>query len=79
MGGLAKSTHDVAQRGVPILSKIPLIGRLFRHDVTTEETSNLLIFVTATLISDTGEELIPVNPPEPVSTGGKVELGGGAR
>ncbi len=75
MGGLAKSTHDVAQRGVPILSKIPLIGRLFRHDVTSEETSNLLIFVTATLISDTGEELIPVNPPEPVSSGGKVELG----
>lgn len=75
MGGLVTSQKGKAQRGVPILSKIPLIGRLFRHDVTTDETSNLLIFVTATLISDTGEELIPVGPSEPVTGGGKVELG----
>ena len=79
MGGLVRSQKGKTQRGVPILSKIPLIGRLFRHDIDTDETSNLLIFVTATLISDTGEELIPVNPPEPVTGGGKVELGGGAR
>ncbi len=75
MGGLVKSQKGTAQRGVPILSKIPLIGRFFRHDVTTDESSNLLIFVTATLISDSGEELIPVNPPEPVTGDGKVELG----
>ena len=75
MGGLVTSQKGKAQRGIPIISKIPLIGRLFRHDVTTDETSNLLIFVTATLISDTGEELIPVGPPEPVTAGGKVELG----
>ena len=78
MGGLVRSQKGKAVRGVPFLSKIPLIGRLFRHDVTTDETSNLLIFVTATLISDTGEELIPVTPPEPVTGRGKVELGGGA-
>ena len=75
MGSLVTSQKGKAQRGIPIISKIPLIGRLFRHDVTTDETSNLLIFVTATLISDTGEELIPVGPPEPVTAGGKVELG----
>ncbi len=79
MGGLVRSQKGKTKRGVPILSKIPLIGSLFRHDIDTDETSNLLIFVTATLISDTGEELIPVNPPEPVTSGGKVELGGGAR
>ena len=78
MGGLVRSQKGKDVRGVPFLSKIPLIGRLFRHDIVTDETSNLLIFVTATLISDTGEELIPVNPPEPVTAGGKVELGGGA-
>ncbi len=75
MGGLVKSQKGTAQRGVPFLSKLPFIGRFFRHDVSTDETSNLLIFVTATLISDSGEELIPVNPPEPVTGGGKVELG----
>jgi type IV pilus assembly protein PilQ len=76
MGGLVTSLKSKDKAGVPILSKIPLIGRLFRHDVTKEETQNLLIFVTATLISDTGEELIPLAPPEPVTGGGKVELGG---
>ena len=75
MGGLVRSQKGKTERGVPFLSKIPLLGRLFRHDIDTDETSNLLIFVTATLISDTGEELIPVNPPEPVTAGGKVELG----
>ena len=75
MGGLVRSQKGKTERGVPFLSKIPFIGRLFRHDIDTDETSNLLIFVTATLISDTGEELIPVNPPEPVTAGGKVELG----
>lgn len=76
MGGLVTSLKSKDKAGVPILSKIPLIGRLFRHDVTREETQNLLIFVTATLISDTGEELIPLAPPDPVTSGGKVELGG---
>lgn len=77
MGGLVKSQKGTRTEGVPFLSKIPLLGRLFRHDVTTDENSNLLIFVTATLISDSGEELIPMTPPEPVTGGGKVELGAG--
>ena len=75
MGGLVKSQKIKSKAGVPFLSKIPFIGRFFRHDITTDESSNLLIFVTATLISDSGEELIPVNPPEPVTGDGKVELG----
>lgn len=80
MGGLVKSQKVTKTEGVPLLSKIPLIGRFFRHDVTSDERSNLLIFVTATLISDSGEELIPVTPLEPYGVLGgpkKVELGEG--
>lgn len=74
MGGLVRSQKTKSTAGVPVLSKIPLIGRLFRHDVISDETSNLLIFVTATLISDSGEELIPLTPAEEEKSD-KVELG----
>jgi len=75
MGGLVTSTRVKVQEGVPILSKLPFIGQLFRHDTYDDVSQNLLIFVTATLISDEGEELIPLTPSEPVTAGGKVELG----
>jgi hypothetical protein len=35
---------------------------LFRTDSTNEGADNLLVFVTATLISDMGENLIPLTP-----------------
>ncbi len=60
MGGLVTSTESLSERGVPILSHIPLIGRLFRYDRRETAKENLLIFVTATIISERGETLIPV-------------------
>jgi type II secretory pathway component GspD/PulD (secretin) len=38
------------------------VGLLFRTDSTNEGADNLLVFVTATLISDMGENLIPRTP-----------------
>lgn len=61
MGGLVTSSENRIERGVPILSSIPLIGRLFRHDELEIAQQNLLIFVTATIISERGETLIPVS------------------
>lgn len=62
MGGLIASTEGRSRSGVPILSAIPFIGSLFRHDKVEENKENLLIFVTATILSQQGESLIPVNP-----------------
>lgn len=78
MGGLVTSSRVKSREGTPILSWLPLVGQFFRHDIYEDISQNLLIFVTATLISDVGEELIPLGPPEPLAAGGKVELGGGA-
>lgn len=75
MGGLVTSTRVKSRSGTPVLSWLPLIGQLFRHDTIDEVRQNLLIFVTATLISDVGEELIPLGPIEPLPTDGKVSLG----
>jgi type IV pilus assembly protein PilQ len=61
MGGLISSTESKSVERVPILSSIPFIGKLFQHDTTSEDKENLLIFVTATILSDRGESLIPIN------------------
>ena len=61
MGGLITSTSTKVREGVPILSRLPFVGQLFRHDTVDEDRQNLIIFVTATLISDRGEELVPLD------------------
>ena len=61
LGGLITSTRQKTREGVPFLSSIPFLGQLFRHDNVTEDRQNLIIFVTATLISDRGEELVPID------------------
>lgn len=60
MGGLITSTKTKGESRVPILSSIPLLGRLFRHDTIEETKRNLLIFVTATILSQRGESLVPM-------------------
>jgi type II secretory pathway component GspD/PulD (secretin) len=72
MGGLISSTEAKNQEKVPILGDIPLIGRLFRHDNIEERKQNLLIFVTATILSELGENLVPmIQEPEPPAGGAK--------
>jgi len=62
LGGLVTSeqTHD--DKGIPWLSRIPYVRQLFGSTSDEDITENLIIFVTATLISDMGEELRPLNP-----------------
>lgn len=50
IGGLAKVNKKKETTGVPILSKIPLLGRLFRRDTTTMQRENILILVNAEII-----------------------------
>lgn len=63
MGGLITSSESDAENKVPFLGSIPFIGRLFRHDNSEEIRKNLIIFVTARIIADTGEELVQLPPP----------------
>jgi type II secretory pathway component GspD/PulD (secretin) len=64
LGGLVDTSKEDDSSGTPWLSGLPLIGRLFKTDSKKETSKNILIFVTATLISDVGEELIPLNEME---------------
>lgn len=58
MGGLIDSIEQDTVHKIPILGDIPIFGYLFRRTGITEQRRNLLIFVTATVISDRGESLM---------------------
>jgi type IV pilus assembly protein PilQ len=59
LGGLISTVKQDTLHAVPFLSQIPFIGSLFRRQDVTEQRRNLLIFVTATVISERGEKLVP--------------------
>ncbi|WP_257308539.1 type IV pilus secretin family protein [Geothrix fuzhouensis] len=46
LGGVYVTNHTKGRAGVPFLSKIPLLGFLFRRDTKSESNSELLIFIT---------------------------------
>ena len=55
MGGVLEREQATFVESVPILGKIPLIGSAFRRRTEVDKPRYLLIFVTATLLSETGE------------------------
>lgn len=54
MGGLIKEQLETFKDSVPILGKIPLLGRLFRSEGERNVKRNLLIFVTANQVNASG-------------------------
>jgi type IV pilus assembly protein PilQ len=68
MGGLMRHRDQEDVSGIPIISSIPFIGRLFTKTSVRQEKENLLIFVTATLISKRGEDLVPLNWAPPIES-----------
>ena len=54
MGGLTREHSVRIADKVPILGDLPLLGRLFRNEGESTQKRNLLIFVTASLVSPAG-------------------------
>ncbi|OPY66517.1 MAG: Type IV pilus biogenesis and competence protein PilQ precursor [Syntrophorhabdaceae bacterium PtaU1.Bin034] len=50
LGGIYEVTQDDQQSGVPVLQNIPLLGWLFKKITKTDNKTELLIFITPTLI-----------------------------
>ena len=79
MGGLMRQREQKDVRGIPLLSSLPLIGKLFTRTSVEVEQENLLVFVTATLITKRGEDMVPVQwntPPESETRGRFIEDNG---
>ncbi len=55
IGGLRTSTESIEEQRVPFLGKIPVLGWLFKNRIEdpARETTELLIFITPTIIEET--------------------------
>src|SRR5207247_7662750 len=58
MGGVLEREQTTFVESVPVLGNIPIIGALFRRRTEIDRPRYLLIFVTATIVKDTGEFLV---------------------
>jgi general secretion pathway protein D len=54
MGGLTREEVKKVNDKVPVLGNLPVVGRMFRSEGETSAKRNLLIFVTANLVSPGG-------------------------
>lgn len=52
IGGLIQEKKDDSSSGIPILSKIPLLGHLFKYTTYTEGKTELVIMITAKIIAN---------------------------
>ncbi len=55
IGGLISKNVSITKKGVPILSKIPLIGSLFRSTSESERKTELIVLLTPHILSDSTE------------------------
>ncbi len=62
MGGVLERQRATLVESVPVLGDLPLIGALFRRRTESDIPRYLLIFVTATIVKDTGEFLVYEDP-----------------
>ncbi|MEK7707187.1 MAG: type II secretion system protein GspD [Verrucomicrobiota bacterium] len=58
MGGVLEREKGTFVESVPILGNIPIIGALFRRRSEVDKPRYLLVFVTATILTDSGEYLL---------------------
>jgi type II secretory pathway component GspD/PulD (secretin) len=70
MGGLVNDTKTKDWTKVPLLGDIPVLGHAFRREGKNRNKSNLLIFVTPTIVNDeayhlssSGTEFLKTPPP----------------
>lgn len=52
IGGLLKDVKTKETIGIPLISKLPWIGRFFRRDIDNVSKIDLLIFITARIIKE---------------------------
>jgi type IV pilus assembly protein PilQ len=58
MGGVLERAKTTYVESVPVLGDIPILGALFRRRTESDTPRYLLVFVTATIVKDTGEFLV---------------------
>ncbi len=54
IGGLIEQVSNTGESSVPLLGNLPVLGKLFRSENKSEDTRNLVIFITARILSGSG-------------------------
>lgn len=81
MGGLTREQVQTVNNKVPVLGDIPLLGRLFQSNGKSSQKRNLLVFVTANLVSPGGspkKQMLRNIPPASMFQNSSVVTPGGA-
>ena len=52
IGGLTQVETSDIRRGIPFLSKLPLIGRIFSSNESIERKNDLLVLITPHILDD---------------------------
>jgi type IV pilus assembly protein PilQ len=52
LGGIISKNEAISESAVPFLSKIPILGWLFKNKSTSKTEDELLIFITPTMVTD---------------------------
>ncbi len=58
MGGVLERQTTELVESVPVLGSLPYIGVLFRRRTAIDTPRYLLVFVTATILNDSGDGVI---------------------
>ena len=57
LGGLISEEKDLTQNGIPLLGKIPGLGKLFRTDIKNVIRKELIVFIQPQVVTDTSSVL----------------------
>lgn len=70
LGGIFREEQTHAQAGTPGLSKVPLLGALFRRRVSASHRTELLVFITPEILNN---EIVQEAAAPALSAGGSVQ------
>ena len=56
IGGIYEKDKNRSVSGVPVLSRIPLLGWLFKNSQTTVSKQEMIVFITPFIVNSNGEK-----------------------
>ncbi|SVC53531.1 uncharacterized protein METZ01_LOCUS306385, partial [marine metagenome] len=62
IGGLISSKKSKRDGGIPILSKIPILGNLFKYTLKSEKAKEVIVLITPTLVDVSEDNFTKVIP-----------------
>ena len=62
LGGILQTEYNQSTTRTPLMSSLPLVGRLFRHRIVRDDQQELLVFVTPVIVQTPEATLSTANP-----------------